>query len=434
MKKFLVLTLLVFAMFFFVSCASDDEDGEESSDQSNTASGDENTDTGTSSDTGSDTTDSGSSDTADSDSSDSGSDTTDTGSENPGQTTPDGCTGFSIEPNIKVYKGVHYADITGNVLGNSLYDQLTIELMSKREKYEETPKTYDLAEVSNKNYSTCTECVRVFEDIDTNNENKAARQYFQRSGSLTIEEVDDGYGIKGTLSAVLEEVTIETVDDEYGDPLPVSFPVEGGKCIEIESAFFDNVCVPNCKAEDGSDKICGDDGCGHECGNGCGTELACSADQKECVPFQCEKITLNQFTRTAMTVPSYYEFQSTLTPNIGESAQDLLAFQIYYGEKMNKVWDLAGTNLNNCQLCLLVAEDQGKRFYFQQKGTVDFSRDPDNSKDSNFFNPTDGTMNNISVKDLRLIESKINTFDNIATPVPGGKCLEITNTIFNYNN
>ena len=433
MKKFLIVSFLIFAMFFFVSCTSEDEESDGTDNQSDTSSETGNTDTDSPSDTAPET-DTGSSDTVSdtgsSDTTDSGTDNTDTGSENSDPVvTPEGCTGFSIEPDIKFYEGVYYAHIENDILGSSsLYDQLTMEFYEIL-----TPgSTYDLSEIINKNYSTCNECIRVFEDIDTNNGNKISRQYFQTAGTLTIEESDDEYGIKGTLSAKLEEVTIEASEDEYGDSLPVSFPVEGGKCIEIESAFFDNVCVPNCKAEDGSEKICGDDGCGHECGSGCGTDLACSADQKECVPFQCEKITLNQFERVKMTVPSYYEFQTTLTPNIGESAQDLLAFQIYYGEKMNQVWDLAGTNLNNCQLCLLVAEDQGKRFYFQQKGTINFSREPD--KDSNFFNPTEGTMNNIAVQGLRLIESKINTFDNIATPVPGGKCLEITNTVFNYPN
>ena len=137
-----------------------------------------------------------------------------------------------------------------------------------------------------------------------------------------------------------------------------------------------------------------------------------------------------------MTMPSYYEYSSTLTPNIGESASDAFSFQVYYGEKMNKVWDLAGTKFHNCQLCLLIAEDKGatnyNRFYFQQKGTIDFSREPD--KDSNFFNPSDGSINNVAVKDLRLIEVTLDTFDNTATPVPGGKCLEITNTTFNYGN
>ena len=441
MKKFLTVSFLIFAMFFFVSCVGEDEEADGTDNQSDTSSETGNTDTDSPSDTSSET-DTGSSDTGSdtgsSDTTDSGTDNTDTGSENPGQTTPEGCTGFSLDPVFKFYDGVYYAKITDNILGNT---SVTDELMMQFFGEDLTPDTYDLATPGNKNFSTCTECALVLEDVSST-DGKVSRYYFQTAGTLKIDEVDDEYGIKGTISAKFEEVTIETVEDEDGETLPVSMPVSGGKCVEIESGLFDNVCVPNCKAEDGTDKICGDDGCGHECGKGCGTDLACSADQKECVPFQCDKITLNQFTRTAMTRPSYYEFQATITPNIGDSAQDIFSFQIYYGEKMNKVWDLAGTNLNDCQLCLMITEDIEKdskgdvvnvgRSYFQQKGTVDFSREPD--KDSNFFNPTDGTMNNITVKDLRLIESKINTFDKIATPVPGGKCLEITDTVFNYPN
>ena len=341
-----------------------------------------------------------------------------------GDTTQPECTGFSIEPDIK-YEGVYYATITDNLLGDhSLQDQLIISFPENIAAV----RIYDLASTSNKNYSTCTECVLVLEDVSST-DGKATRYYFQTSGALTIDEIDDAYGIKGTISAKFEEVTIDTVEDEDGGYL--STPVSNGKCVEIESGFFDNVCIPNCEG-----KICGDDGCGHECGNGCGTDLACSADQKECVPFECDKITLNQFERVKMTVPSYYEFQSTLTLNIGNSAQDFLSFLVYYGENMNmnKVWNLAGTDMKNCQLCLFFVEDNGNRLYFQQKGTVDFSREPDNSSNSNYFNPTDGTMNNITVKDLRLIESTIDTQNNIATPVPGGKCLEITNTVFNYTN
>lgn len=424
MKKFLAASLLILAMFLFVSCVSDDEETDGTNDQSDSTADTTSSDTGSPSDTGdtgsSDTgSDTGSSDTGNADT---GTDTdpSDTGNTDP-VVTPDGCIGFSIDSKIKFSSGIYVTKITDNILGNhSLQDQLII---SFPENIAEAG-TYDLTSTSNKNYSTCTECVLVLEDVNTSGQ--VTREYFQTSGTLTIDEVDDSYGINGTVSATLEEVTIADEDGGY-----LSTPVPNGKCVEIESGIFSGICVPNCKAEDGTDKICGDDGCGHECGEGCGTDLACSADQKECVPYECETVTINQFERVKMTVPSYYEFQSTLTPNIGESATDLLSFQIYYGEKMNKVWDLAGTNLNNCQLCLLVAEDQGKRFYFQQKGTIDLSREPD--KDSNFFNPTEGTMNNISVQGLRLIESKIDTFDNIATPVPGGKCLEITNTIFNYN-
>lgn len=423
MKKFLATSLLILAMFLFVSCVSDDEETDGTNDQSDTSADTGNADTESTADTGSETdtdntdtaTDTGNSDTV------TDTDSTDTGDTDP-VVTPDGCIGFSIDSKIKFDRGIYVTKINDNILGDhSLQDQLII---SFPENIAEAG-SYDLTSTSNKNYSTCTECVLVLEDVNTSGQ--VTREYFQTSGTLTIEEVDDSYGINGTVSATLEEVTIA---DEEGGYL--STPVPNGKCVEIEGGIFSGICVPNCKAEDGTDKICGDNGCGHECGEGCGTDLACSADQKECVPFECETVTINQFERVKMTVPSYYEFQSTLTPNIGESATDLLSFQIYYGEKMNKVWDLAGTNLNNCQLCLLVAEDQGKRFYFQQKGTIDLSREPD--KDSNFFNPTEGTMNNISVQGLRLIESKIDTFDNIATPVPGGKCLEITNTVFNYNN
>ena len=424
MKKLLTVFLLIFAMLFFVSCASDDDEGDETNNQSDTASDTENTDTGSPSDTASETDTGSSSDTDSSDtgSTDTGSETdpSDTGSSDP-VITPDGCTGFSIDSKIKFDdRGIYVTKITDNLLGDhSLQDQLTIMFPESIA----AAGTYDLTTTSNKNYSTCTECVLVLEDVNTSGQ--VSKEYFQTKGTLTIDDVDDTYGIKGTVSATLEEVTID--EESY-----LSTPVPNGKCVEIESGIFSGICVPNCTAEDGTEKICGDNGCGEECGEGCGTELACSADQKSCVPFECEEVTLDQFKLEQKVVPSYYEYSSTLTPNIGEAAADAISFQVYYGEKMNNVWDLAGTKLHNCQLCLMIAEDQGKRFYFQQRGTIDFSREPD--KDSNFFNPTDASINNVAVKDLRLIEVTVDTFDKTATPVPGGKCLEITNTNFNYHN
>ena len=424
MKKLSIVLVLIFTMLFFVSCASDDDDTDETNNQSDTASEtdtDSPADTGSQSDTAPETDTDSPADTATDTTPETDTDSpvdTDTGDSDP-VITPDGCTGFSFDSKIKFSQGIYVTKITDNLLGDhSLQDQLIIDFPENMP----VAGSYDLASTSNKNYATCTECVLVLEDVNTSGQ--VTREYFQTAGTLTIDEVDDNYGIKGTVSAKLEEVTIDA--ESY-----LSTPVPNGKCVEIESGIFDNICVPDCEG-----KICGDNGCGGDCGEGCGDDLACSADQKSCVPFECEKVTLNQFKLEKMTMPSYYEYSSTLTPNIGESASDAFSFQVYYGEKMNKVWDLAGTKFHNCQLCLLIAEDKGatnyNRFYFQQKGTIDFSREPD--KNSNFFNPSDGSINNVAVKDLRLIEVTLDTFDNTATPVPGGKCLEITNTTFNYGN
>ena len=419
MKKFFLASLLIFTMFLFVSCVSEDEDPDETNDQSDTSADTGNIDTDSPSDTDPSGTTDPASDTDPSDTTDTSSDDPDTSS---GDTdpvvTPDGCIGFSIEPDMKYYQGIYYADVKGDVLGSSsLYDQLTMQFFL----VEVTAKTYDLTDEDNRNYSTCHECVRVFEDIDTNNGNKPARQYFPVDGTITVDETDGVNGIRGTITAKLEEVTIDIVTDEDGYEDYVSQPVPGGKCIEIESGFFNNICKPDC---DG--RICGDDGCGGTCGEGCGTDLACSADQKECVSYECEKVTLSQFSLVDKIVPSYYEYDSSLTPNIGNDAADAFSFQIYYGEYMNKEWDLAApenSNFKNCKLCLLVSEDQNSRLYFQQRGTVDLSN----------FKPSDGTLS-APVKDLRLIEVKIDTYEHTSTPVPGGKCIEITNTSFDYHN
>lgn len=164
---------------------------------------------------------------------------------------------------------------------------------------------YDLGISGNTNYSTCNECISVLQDIT---DGTPTKRFFQSSGFINIENVDQFNGIQGSLTAKLVEVTISG-DGE-------SIPVENGACLEIESFIFDNLCVPNCDNKECGDdgcggicgmcgenqvcnlstfqclcipscegKICGPDGCGGTCGEGCGEDMTCSADQTQCVPY-----------------------------------------------------------------------------------------------------------------------------------------------------
>ena len=113
-------------------------------------------------------------------------------------------------------------------VGADLSDRLAIEF------YGSAPAvgTVQLDEGDNANYATCTECVRVFEDMEGSG--GIARQYFQQSGSLEIYETEGDGAFRGQLDFVwLVEVT---VDGSFN-----STPVPGGACIIIESLEVDTI-------------------------------------------------------------------------------------------------------------------------------------------------------------------------------------------------
>ena len=178
---------------------------------------------------------------------------------------PQQCTGISVGWNTFGYDSefnVYYADVEFG--DTSLTDDFIMKFYGSV-----NAGIYDLGIGSNTNYSTCDQCISVLQDIT---DGTPTKRFFQSSGFINIEKVDQFNGIQGSLTAKLVEVTISG-DGE-------SIPVENGACLEIESFIFDNLCVPNC-----DNKECGDDGCGGTCGEGCGEDMTCSADQTQCVPY-----------------------------------------------------------------------------------------------------------------------------------------------------
>lgn len=176
---------------------------------------------------------------------------------------PMNCTGFSLDPNDELLGDIpsttYHIKIADNILGDPNHEDI-FELRLDHNRFEGDPYvaagTYDLAygyNGHNSNNWRCWECVSVTQDHKTDLE----KFYFQRSGTLTIESVDEEYNFKGTLSAVLVESTIENL---------VSSPVENGDCIEIETSFeAKTVCELGCE-----DVICGQkNACGKVCETGC---------------------------------------------------------------------------------------------------------------------------------------------------------------------
>lgn len=419
MKKFLLFTILIFP-FIFVSCGGSNDKNNEIPDEDFSDTGTPDTETA---DTGS-----GSGDTESQDDGDTlpGSDTPENPDSEPEEPekNAEGCYVFTVDSATfgKVYKNTYYGDVKDNILGDATErDVFGIDLF---QTFDGTsiPGTYDLSGGTNKSYLDCTECVRVWQDHD--NKDKV-RIFFQESGKLVIKEVDLENEIRGTLTAKLIEVTVDPETREAS-------PVPGGSCIAIENwAFNSGVCVPDCEG-----KICGSDGCGGTCSKGCSGDLTCSEDQKSCVPFECDEITLGQITLGNNGDKDYYEAY-TVGRSAGSTALDDI-FQLYfYTEDSNDadtitpgVADLgSGYNAKfaTCTECILFYEDiddsseateiynKYNKLYFQQSGELVFEE------------VKEGTLESRGHGHFRLVE--IDDYD--FSPVPNGNCYEVKNLEWN---
>lgn len=395
MKNFFISIILISLVLLTVSCGDDNKD---ESDTGNT--GDDTADTGN--DTGDTAQDDGITDTEDTENDE---DSADTGAE---------CTGISFE-NLSVVAGYdQYQGVTTEQIGDPTLEDL-VYIQFYKEDYSEitelTPGTYDLAEGLNSNYGTCLECVLLYEDWDGSG---FAKTYFQQSGTLTISQIKSGtIESKGTVSAKLVEVTINS--ENYS-----STPVEGGGCYEIEAGAWDNICVPDCEG-----RICGNDGCGGECGEGCGPDKACNSEGTACTDYSCTAITMGTAGSVdIMESENYWSYSAGYEPSTGEEVADEILVQIFAAPAADDSFDLSGTNYSDSDQRILALEDPvydtggnltglGK-MYFQQKGTISFDS----------FDPATGKTS-ASISDLRLIEVTIEQGTYISTPVDGGTCLEM---------
>ena len=330
------------------------------------------------------------------------------------------CQQLSFE-NIKTRKnesnaGYYEAYAVGGSAGSTdLDDILTLHFYDEYANYADvlSPGVIDLGSGSNTNYRTCTECILFYEDVDfeiDEEEEQYQKLYFQQSGELVFEEVRDGtFESKGHGSFRLVEV------DEFKD----FAPVQGGNCYEVANMTWDTICIPSC---DG--KICGPDGCGGECGPGCGIDESCNAGQTACIPYDnCEKITIGELLGGGAQVypeDKIYSYQYGYTPNTGNpELSDSLRLALYTQVAENHKYNLAGTNLRSCDVCFSVYED-GQTMFFQQKGEITFGS----------FNPQTGVFE-AGIKNLRLVEITIDE-DYSSVPVLGGKCFEINNETLKY--
>ena len=246
--------------------------------------------------------------------------------------------------------------------------------------------TYNLGSGLNTNYKTCTECVRLIRDHED--------FFFQTSGTLKIDSVDSSNNIKGTLSAKFIEVTIAPEPDYTSTPVP------GGECFEIQSGSFDNTTG-------GGDNPGGND----DPATGC-TEITLKSD----ISFKIIEGT---------TIPAYY---MSYDPNTGSSTSDSFGIELNLNDlsDVNGPYDLSDTNYGDPDLLdIIVYEDNGAKYFFQREGNVVIS---------NYNNST----HNIKVQFSGVIleEVTIPGIDNenyTSYPVTNGRCLKVKNTTVSYS-
>ena len=377
MKKFLIVTLLTLSMIVFVSCG-----GSSKKDKNNheTTNDEDTTDT---------IDDSDNTDTSDEAETPDNSDTE----------TPSNCTGLSLDLSAPVQTSANKFYVT-----NEDYDPvLQMQFYQNEETGAISEGTYDLGSESNSSYATCTECVFLLSDYveaaSEEEESYYSKIYYQKSGSLTIEKVDESNNIVGTITAVLAEATI---DD---DTLETTFAEEGA-CFEIETASFDSgyeePCVPQC---DG--KECGYDGCGGICGS-CENGKGCDAAFK-CVDFElpatCSTISIDWDTFESYGA-GYGYYYTDSDPAATIELYDEIAIGTYdLGNEMN-------LNYSTCTECVRLTD--GEKKYFQYSGELVVSG---LDKDENIS----GTLTGIFVETYFGGSAD----EYVSTPVAGGSCVKI---------
>jgi len=276
------------------------------------------------------------------------------------------------------------------------------------DEYEMKVGEYELGTGANAKISTCTECIYVIEDYNEETEGMA-KLYVPESGILKVTEVREGtYESKGSLTAKMIQVYLDMVSGE-------AIPVPGGSCVEFKSAVWDTICVADCTG-----KVCGSDGCGGFCGDGCDEGTQCNADQTECIP--CTQITLSGLTSTPVDAPMY---KSTLTENVAGVDTDDRFELVFAGYQDAGIFDLAtgdNANFSTCKQCVLLytdaSTDSETKTYFQKSGTVTTD---ELVKDDYGCMSAESAGN---IENVRLVE--VSFEGAVSTPVKDGGCFDVT--------
>jgi len=154
------------------------------------------------------------------------------------------CTGISIDAKFALnadYETIMEVAPAENIGGDGA-DIITVDFYNA-EGPVTVPAvgTYDLASGGNNSYATCSECVLVYQDF----ESEDGKVFFQQSGTLEVVSVVEGEMIStgSLLNVRVEEVIVD------GDNFE-STPVAGGDCFEIATASWEITGDPETSDED----------------------------------------------------------------------------------------------------------------------------------------------------------------------------------------
>ena len=119
--------------------------------------------------------------------------------------------------------------------GAATADEIDFEIYS-----ETATGTYDLTEGYNVSYSSCAQCILVYEDIIYDNEGYfegAGKYYYPASGTITVNSFSYD---SGSLNITLENIKLIQVTREYDSESDrfKSEPVENGSCLVIQDSIL----------------------------------------------------------------------------------------------------------------------------------------------------------------------------------------------------
>lgn len=146
---------------------------------------------------------------------------------------PGDCTVISIGVMHLEGSADSYAYYIGTYLpntGSATADEIDFEIYS-----ETTAQVYDLSEGHNASYSSCAQCIILYEDIVYDNEGYfegAGKYFFQQSGTMTVNSFSYD---SGSLNVTLENVKLIQGVRKYEDGGFSFEPDENGACIVIQN-------------------------------------------------------------------------------------------------------------------------------------------------------------------------------------------------------
>ena len=250
MKKFSLIAVLILSLFFFVSCGDGEDEGDTTADTGDTQNDTDQADSG---DTNPDPADTDPTDPAEptdeptneptgepTDEPTNPTEPTDEPTEptEPTNIEPGECPVITIGA-MKVdgsydsyaYYSGSYAPNTGAATA----DEIDFEIYS-----ETATGTYDLTEGYNVSYSSCAQCILVYEDIIYDNEGYfegAGKYYYPASGTITVNSFSYD---SGSLNVTLENIKLIQVTREYDSESDrfKSEPVENGSCLVIQDSIL----------------------------------------------------------------------------------------------------------------------------------------------------------------------------------------------------